>query len=212
MGIARQILQLPFQGMYKISTLGLTCRFNISRYTMYNEIQAVTKELNFGERVLSISLSDHLCRVLGFGEQQIYKANYPEYDVFDLSFEDEEFDCVVSDQVLEHIKGDPQRAIDETFRVIKRGGLAIHTTCLMMPVHGSPGDYWRFTTSGLEHLCRNASSIVAVDGWGNPFMPLISGVGLSFAPIPDNKWHPMNMLARMNRESYHHVVWVVAQK
>jgi 2-polyprenyl-3-methyl-5-hydroxy-6-metoxy-1,4-benzoquinol methylase len=45
---------------------------------------------------------------------------------------------VVSDQVLEHVVGDPQTAIDETLRVLRPGGIVIHTTCFMNPIHGAP--------------------------------------------------------------------------
>ena len=68
---------------------------------------------------------------LGFADEQITDAAYPEHTMFDLPFEDGQFDAVVSDQVLEHLEGDPGDAIDETFRVLKPGGIALHTTCFI---------------------------------------------------------------------------------
>ena len=104
---------------------------------------------------------------------------------------------------------------------MKPGGLAIHTTCFFTPYHGAGdfdfndtanGDFWRFTQSGLGRLHKDYSEVIVADGWGNPLMPLLGGLGLVHMPVPDARWHPFNKLARMNRRSYAFVVWVVARK
>jgi SAM-dependent methyltransferase len=64
------------------------------------------------------------------------------------------FDVVVCTEVLEHLP-EPQRAIDEMFRVLRPGGTLILTTRFLFPIHDAPHDYFRFTKYGLRHLLRN---------------------------------------------------------
>lgn len=64
------------------------------------------------------------------------------------------FDVVLCTEVLEHLP-EPQRAIDEMFRVLKPGGMLLLTTRFLFPIHDAPHDYYRFTKYGLRHLLRN---------------------------------------------------------
>lgn len=63
------------------------------------------------------------------------------------------FDVVLFTEVLEHLP-EPQRAIDEIFRVLKPGGTLLLTTRFLFPIHDAPHDYFRFTKYGLRHLLR----------------------------------------------------------
>lgn len=54
--------------------------------------------------------------------------------------------------------------------------------------------------------------MIAADTWGNPLVPIVTGLGLGFTGVPEARWHPLNWLARLNRRSYGSMVWVVAQK
>ena len=63
------------------------------------------------------------------------------------------FDIVLCTEVLEHLP-EPQRAIDEIFRVLKPGGSLLLTTRFLFPIHDAPHDYFRFTKYGLRHLLR----------------------------------------------------------
>lgn len=74
------------------------------------------------------------------------------------------------------------------------------------------GDYWRYTPTGLAFLHRHYARIVSADGWGNPLMSVITGLGLSRSSVPAFRWHPLNLLSRLNRRSYAFVVWIIAQK
>jgi SAM-dependent methyltransferase len=60
---------------------------------------------------------------------------------------------VFASELLEHVT-DPQRAVDEMRRVLAPGGRVILTTRFCFPIHDAPGDYFRFTRYGLEHLFR----------------------------------------------------------
>ena len=201
------------------SMLALPRGEHIVRYEMYRRIREATRDLELGGKVLSISDSTALCRQIGVADQYVTQANYPQYDIARLAFPDNEFAVVVSDQVLEHIPCDPQVAINEVYRVLRPGGIAVHTTCFLTPFHGTAhytgdgaGDYWRFTDQGLQYLHRGYARVIAADGWGNPWMTLLNGLTLTRLPVPEASWHPINRMARLNRRSYHYVVWVIAQK
>jgi len=62
-------------------------------------------------------------------------------------------DAVLCTEVLEHLP-EPQRAIDEIFRVLRPGGALILTTRFLFPIHDAPHDYFRYTKYGLRHLLR----------------------------------------------------------
>ena len=70
-----------------------------------------------------------------------------------LSLADEVFDVVLCTEVLEHLP-EPQRAIDEMYRVLKPGGRLLLTTRFLFPIHDAPHDYFRYTKYGLRHLMR----------------------------------------------------------
>lgn len=81
-----------------------------------------------------------------------------QFDAHALPFADQAFPMIVAIEVLEHCK-DPQRVIDEIFRVLKPGGRMILTTRFLFPIHDAPHDYFRFTRYGLLHLCRHFSVV-----------------------------------------------------
>lgn len=74
-------------------------------------------------------------------------------DAHTLPFADDSFDTVLCTEVLEHLV-EPQRAIDEIFRVLKPGGTLLLTTRFLFPIHDAPHDYFRFTKYGLRYLLR----------------------------------------------------------
>lgn len=73
----------------------------------------------------------------------------------DLTFPDNEFDTVVSTEVLEHVP-DPQRAVREMYRVLKPGGHLILSTPQYWPRHEIPYDYFRYPYDGFLHLIKSA--------------------------------------------------------
>jgi len=70
-----------------------------------------------------------------------------------LGIGDGRFDVVLCTEVLEHLP-EPQKAIDEMFRVLKPGGELLLTTRFLFPIHDAPHDYFRYTKYGLRHLLR----------------------------------------------------------
>jgi SAM-dependent methyltransferase len=179
---------------------------------MYNHLAQHSEARPGDSRVLSISHSEGLAKLLGFVDSQITDAAYPESTMFNLPFGNEEFDAVVSDQVLEHLEGDPQDAIDETFRVLKPNGIALHTTCFINPIHACPNDYWRFSPQALKLLTAKHGDIIDLGGWGNPYVWLYSAIGLRFVPIPHARWHPGHWVATKNDPAWPISTWVLARK
>ena len=172
---------------------------HITRYYMYNQLHTVGKKLPYRKGdVLSISHSTNLCNVLDIEPKSVIEANYPDHNILSLQFSDESFDFVFSDQVLEHVEGDPQQAINESWRVLRPNGIALHTTCFINPIHAHPSDYWRFTPDALKLLAKNFSRIIDCGGWGNFEAWLLIRNGLRFDGVPHAKWHPIHRVATLN--------------
>ncbi len=199
----------------RLSTLGSKSGKHITRYYMYEHLSWVLKSISncsTGNKMLSISGSEDICNLVGIKDPQIIEVNFPEYSMLKLPFKDGEFDWVVTGQVLEHVEGNPQQAIDESYRLLKPGGIAIHTTCFIMPIHRSPNDFWRFTPEALQLLCNKFTKILDMGGWGNRYVWFMDWFGLRFFPVPHAKWHPLNRLATINDENWPIVTWIIAQK
>jgi SAM-dependent methyltransferase len=207
-GILRKGLYLA----YRATTIGLSTGPKLTRYFMYQHLAQYSRLRAKELRVLSISHSERLGRLLGFTDEQITDVAYPDVNILDLPFADGEFDAVVSDQVLEHVEGNPQAAIDETFRVVKEDGLALHTTCLLYRIHGSPSDYWRFTPDALRYLVAKKGEVIDVGGWGNPYVLFLLVLGARITSVPHARWHPLHWLATKNAAQWPIQTWVLARK
>jgi SAM-dependent methyltransferase len=180
---------------------------------MYDRLQSIGKILpGKNGHVLSISGSAHLAELVGLIPSEIVPADYPQYNFLALDFPDASFDYIISDQVLEHVEGNPQQAIDESHRVLRPGGIAIHTTCFINPIHGFPKDFWRFTPDALSLLHKNWSEIIEVGGWGNFQTWIAAKDGIRFSGVPHAKWHPLHKLAIKNDPLWPIVTWIVARK
>ena len=209
MNLYRKIRRLA----WKASLQGLERGPHITRYYMYDRLKALGRELpHKGGRVLSISHSENLVDLLGLIPSEVVSANYPDQNVLSLGFPDSSFDYVLSDQVLEHVEGDPFKAISECRRILRPGGIAIHTTCFINPVHGVPRDFWRFTPDALELLHEDWSRIIESGGWGNFDVWSIVQDGLRYTGIPHAKWHPLHKIAVKNDPLWPIVTWVAAIK
>jgi SAM-dependent methyltransferase len=178
---------------------------------MYQRLSELELPMRSG-RVLSISDSENLASLLRIKATEIVPANYPEHNILALRLPDSSFDFVLSDQVLEHVEGDPQTAINECWRVLRSGGIAVHTTCFINPVHGAPKDFWRFTPEALRLLHLQWSEILECGGWGNFDVWDVVAEGMRFVGIPHAKWHPLHKIATRNDPLWPISVWVVARK
>jgi len=102
-----------------------------------------------------------------------FKGNKPDIfgDVLDLPIKNNSIDTVFSSQVLEHV-ANPQKMIDEIYRVLKKEGICILSTHMANPLHGEPHDYFRFTKYGLKHLFRNFNKIEKIEENGGALLSI----------------------------------------
>ncbi len=68
-----------------------------------------------------------------------------------LPFSDGVFDAVISEAVLEHVSN-PQKVVQEMYRVLKPGGYVCAAVPFLQGYHASPHDYQRWTTTGFSAL------------------------------------------------------------
>jgi len=181
---------------------------------MYKRIkQALGKPIS--GKVLSISSLRTFRRAVPISDKaEITEVDYPKVNMQKLPFPDNTFDFVISDQVLEHIEGDAQKAIDESYRVLKPGGIAIHTTVFMNLIHWGPKDMWRFSPDALKYLCRRFSEIIQCEGWGNRLAHIIFLIYNKSRDwqIPERKLSILHFLATRNNEKYPLLTWIIAKK
>lgn len=74
-------------------------------------------------------------------------------DSHDIPFDDEVFDCVILQAVLEHVL-DPHQCVSEVHRVLKKTGVVYAETPFMQQVHMKQFDFTRFTHLGHRRLFR----------------------------------------------------------
>ena len=74
-------------------------------------------------------------------------------DAHDIPFADNSFDGVIVQAVLEHVL-DPNRCVEEIYRVLKKGGVVYAETPFMQQVHMGRYDFTRFTHLGHRRLFR----------------------------------------------------------
>ncbi len=189
---------------------------HITRLSMYKALKNAFHDVcRPGMNCLAISDSIKFGQnILGLKDIKFVAADYPGHNILDLKFPSESFDFCISDQVLEHVEGDPLKAFSETARVIRRGGYVCHTTCFINQVHGVPKDFWRFTPGALELLAKSCGlQPTLVGGWGNREVGgLLSRNDLRFMPIPDDPANPIYKLAVRNEADWPIVVWIIAKK
>jgi len=79
-------------------------------------------------------------------------------DVHEIKCKSDVFNTVIATEVLEHLY-EPQRAINELYRILKPGGVCIASTRFIYPYHPVPKDYYRYTWDSLKYLFRNFSHV-----------------------------------------------------
>ena len=107
---------------------------------MYNQVRERLSEnrlFPLKGNILGISGIDQFHPFIDFTKSDIEEGHYPEMNIQDLPYHNDTFDVIISDQVIEHIE-DPQKAFRESYRILKKGGISIHTTCFINYVHTYP--------------------------------------------------------------------------
>ena len=74
---------------------------------------------------------------------------------YNITAKDEEFDCALCTAVLEHLE-EPELALKECHRILKRGEMAIYSIPFIWHLHEEPWDFYRFSKYGLKYLFEKA--------------------------------------------------------
>jgi SAM-dependent methyltransferase len=144
---------------------------------------------------------------------RIRVAAPPEHDIQCLSqIPSNLYDLGYSNQVLEHVPK-PWLAGAELVRILRPGGIGIHTTCAYNPRHGPPAfnDYYRFLPDGLAELFDGVDVLVKT-GWGNRQviqcnLTIDEGAEVSRSA---RRFHPD--IAQPNDPNYPWVTWIIFRK
>jgi len=70
---------------------------------------------------------------------------------YEIPATDSEFDCALCTAVLEHLE-EPEHALRECHRILKRGGVAIYSVPFIWHLHEEPRDFFRYSKYGLKYL------------------------------------------------------------
>jgi len=73
----------------------------------------------------------------------------------EIKLDDEMADTIISFSVLEHLC-EPQRFVDESYRILKKGGNIVLQVPWQWHIHEAPYDYFRYTPYGLKYMFEKA--------------------------------------------------------
>lgn len=185
---------------------------HLVRYYMYRRMKEYFN-VPIGGKVLGISGIENF-RPLIDKNAEVLDVQYPEVDMQALPYPENTFDFVISDQVIEHLEN-PTKAIGESYRVLKKNGIAIHTTTFVNFLHPVPKDFWRFSPDALRYLCKDFSEILHCEGWGNRIALLLFFFfweRLDLVNIPDTPRGLKYYISNWNEPRFPIVTWIVARK
>lgn len=192
---------------------GSVKRYHITRLYMYTKMKHILAKYDSATKTgLAISHSANLASLVGLKSIKMTQCNYPKCSFLNMPFKDNAFDFCFSDQVLEHVEGNPYKAFEESIRVVKSGGFIIHTTCFVNQFHADPGDFWRFTPDALKLMSETyGATVIDCQGWGNKEVWAYIDMGYRAAKIPEDPQNPIYQLAMKNDPLCPIVTWVVAR-
>ena len=107
-------------------------------------------------------------------------------DICQIPLENESIDKVLCCEVLEHLE-EPQEAIKEIYRVLKKGGELILSVPFLFPIHPDPRDYQRFTDQGIMKLL-SSFSYVCIEKMGGYFTVLTMFLETEIVRLLKGKW------------------------
>lgn len=152
-------------------------RFTKFYYWLIHVISPVFVDGNQNLFVNSYVSSDKVCLNIGSGNstisEYVYNVDIFEYDNVDiicdisnLPFKDNSIDVILNIAVLEHVPN-PQKVVDEIYRVLKPNAVIYTAFPFMQGFHASPYDFTRVTQEGIKVL-HEAFEKIEVKPFGGP--------------------------------------------
>jgi SAM-dependent methyltransferase len=148
--------------------------FNSSRKRLFLENKAFAEAVSAGSLVLDAGAGDAPYRGM-FRHARYESADFlssnrhyakPTYecDLAAIPVENERFDYVIFNQVMEHLP-EPGLVASELFRVLKPSRKMIYTGPLFFEEHEQPYDFYRYTRFGVRHVFERAGFVVERLDW-----------------------------------------------
>jgi SAM-dependent methyltransferase len=187
---------------------------HFARYVMYLDIMDFLQNTSHlstlkNPAIIEFGGSNGILELMFRPHDYLIAENYPVVDIQNLSnFKSRHYDFIVLDQILEHVPN-PQKAVQEVYRIMKKGGWLITTTPFLIKIHPCPNDYWRFSKEGMCQLLGKFSKII-VKSWGNK--------DIAINHIKTGAWPTVKEVQQAgcfnleNEEEFPHVVWGFARK
>jgi SAM-dependent methyltransferase len=120
-------------------------------------------DIGCGKKPYKDLLAPYVTEHIGVDHQDTLhdKSNIDRFGTaYDIPAENGEFDSAICTAVLEHLE-EPEQALRECHRVLKRGGVAIYSVPFIWHLHEEPRDFYRYTKYGLKYLFeKNGFEIV----------------------------------------------------
>lgn len=115
-------------------------------------------DIGCGGKPFASALDGHVKKYTGVDvEGGFYDSSYIDIigTAYDVPIDDESADAVISSQVLEHLEC-PEKAIEETARILKNEGLFFLSFPFLYPVHADPHDHSRITEFKIKGMLKTA--------------------------------------------------------
>lgn len=125
-------------------------------------------------------------------------------DLADIPVENDRFDRIVFNQVLEHIP-EPEKVLGELFRVAKPGGTIICTCPFYYQEHEKPYDFYRYTQFGHRHAFAKAGFEIETLEWMEGYFGTLAYQFQSMAI-----YLPANPLSYLKKPWWPILAWPVA--
>jgi SAM-dependent methyltransferase len=104
-------------------------------------------------------------------------------DAHYIPLEDNAFDTLICTEVLEHI-AEPQQVVSELSRILRPKGHLILSVPFLVPVHGDPFDFQRFTDQGLRRIFNDHGfRIISLHAMGLFFTVLVDIIRFPISKI-----------------------------
>jgi SAM-dependent methyltransferase len=128
-----------------------------------------------------------------------YASDSIRYDGARFPFKTGSLDCVFHTEVLEHVY-DTGGFLSECARILKTGGSMFFTVPFSARYHYKPYDYWRFTPSALDGLCRtHGFSVSSISARGDALTVILNKAMVFAVGAAWTGWsgNPLRLLVKL---------------